>query len=157
MITPGALAKTAGVSKPAISQWLESRVNEGLVAWCNEKGLEFDDISALGKAKNCGEAYIRLISFNFLPTPYRLTGNPRWDKGGDHFNLYYLWLEEDGPVQGINARVCEPAEVLSETRRDRASISDAERMKQQEHPAGLIPLTKDMLDSLMEEFGPLAS
>jgi len=97
-ITPGALAKKAGVSSPAISHWIESTIKKGLVTWCDENGKAFDDISALKTAKHSGIAYIRIVTGKSLPTPYELTGDPRWDKDGDLYALYDLHLETEGPV-----------------------------------------------------------
>jgi hypothetical protein len=68
------------------------------VTWCDENGEAFDDISALKTAKHSGIAYIRIVTGKSLPTPYELTGDPRWDKDGDLYALYDLHLETEGPV-----------------------------------------------------------
>jgi hypothetical protein len=66
--------------------------------------MEFSDDAVLKKAKRSGAAYIKINdAFNFddvtgLPTPFELTGNPRWSEGGDLYHLYDLALDRDSPA-----------------------------------------------------------
>lgn len=98
-MTAKALAEASGVSSPTISEWIKSAIGKGLITWCNEHGEEFDDINALNKARHCGIGYLRIVTGKSLPTPYELTGDPRWDKGGDLYALYDLHLDAEGPVK----------------------------------------------------------
>ena len=48
-------------------------------------------------AKHSGKAFIRVAHPSGLPTPFDLTGDPRWDAGGELFERYDLGIEgEDG-------------------------------------------------------------
>jgi hypothetical protein len=68
---------------------------KGVLTWCDDKGEEFEDTKALEKAKRCGKAFIRVEHFNLLPTPYELTGDKRWDAGGDLYRKFDLGIEEE--------------------------------------------------------------
>jgi len=92
-ITPRGLAMKTGVSGAAISQWTKQLVERGSLCWCNKKGMEFSDAQALEKAKRSGKAYVRVSRPNSLPTPYQLTGDPKWDVGGEYYQMYDLELE----------------------------------------------------------------
>ena len=59
------------------------------------KGDEFEDTRSSEKAKRSGNAFIRVASFNCLPTPYQLTGDKRWDDDGDLYKQYDLEFDED--------------------------------------------------------------
>ncbi|MEE8430338.1 MAG: hypothetical protein V3S16_03740, partial [Candidatus Desulfatibia sp.] len=65
------------------------------LCWCDKKGLEFSDDQALEKAKRSGKAYVRVSRPNSLPTPYQLTKDPKWDVGGEYYQMYDLELECD--------------------------------------------------------------
>jgi hypothetical protein len=53
----------------------------------------------LKKAKHSGRAYLKINDafsaddVTGLPTPFELTGDPRWNEGGDLYRLYDLALE----------------------------------------------------------------
>ena len=95
MISSKDLSKVTGVSVAAISQWMKPWIDKGVLTWCDEKGDEFENIKSLEKAKRSGNAFIRVASFNCLPTPYQLTGDKRWDKDGDLYKQYDLEFDED--------------------------------------------------------------
>lgn len=99
VMTSKALSKKTGVSLPSISDWIKSAVRKGLVTWCDENGETIDDINALNKIKYSGKGYVRIVTGKSLPTPYELTGDPRWDKDGDLYALYDLHLDAEGPVK----------------------------------------------------------
>jgi len=105
MISPKAFAEKTGVTSSTVSEWIKSAVQKGLISWCNENGEELDDINAINKARYTGKGYVRLASGKSLPTPYELTGDSRWDKGGDLYALYDLHLDAEGPVMGNHLRL----------------------------------------------------
>jgi hypothetical protein len=83
------------------------RIQDGILVWCDEAGNEFCDDKVLKTAKHRGMAYLR-TSENYacgnitgLPTPFELTGDPRWDEGGDLLKLYDLELERRTAVQSV--------------------------------------------------------
>lgn len=96
MITQKALTEKCGVSNPVISEWVKSAVRAGMVIRCDRNGDEFKDVASLDKARYCGNLYLRLAPSKNLPTPFELTGDSRWEKGGDLFSLYDLQLSPDG-------------------------------------------------------------
>ena len=104
-ISPKALIEKTGASKAAISEWIKSAVEKGLIIWCDEYGKTFEDISALNKAKHTGKGYVAIVSEKSLPTPYELTGDLRWNEGGDYYVLYDLHLEAEGPVMDSHLRL----------------------------------------------------
>jgi DNA primase len=94
------LAKIFGVSGAAISGWVGKRIKAGVIEWCDQEGNQFKDKDSLDAAKPKGQAYIK-ISDNYqsetvrgLPTPFGLTGDPRWDERGDLLKMYDLELEK---------------------------------------------------------------
>ena len=66
------------------------------MTWCDETGAEFGDDLALEKAKRSGKAFLSVAGGKSLPSPFQLTGDPRWDKGGDLYEAYDLQLGDDG-------------------------------------------------------------
>jgi DNA primase len=106
-ITPGNLAKMFGVSGSAVSNWVWRRVEDGMIEWCDENGYHFVDDNALKKAKHQGVAYLKVTdsfqneTVRGLPTPFDLTGDSRWDEGGDLLNLYDLDLEKRASVSRV--------------------------------------------------------
>lgn len=103
MISSKDLSKVTGVSGAAISQWMKPLIDDGVLAWCDEKGDEFEDTASLEKAKRSGSAFVRVAYVNSLPTPFQLTGDKRWDKDGDLYIKYDLGFDEDNfenPVLG---------------------------------------------------------
>ena len=83
MMTPRDLAERTGVSTAAISQWSKPLIEKGVLNWCDETGVDFGDDLALEKAKRSGKAYLCVAGGKSLPSPFQLTGDPRWDTGGD--------------------------------------------------------------------------
>jgi hypothetical protein len=96
MMTPRDLAERKGVSTAAISQWSKPLIEKGVLGWCDKNGAEFSDDLALGKAKRSGKAYLFVAGGKSLPSPFQLTGDPRWDKGGDLHEAYDLQLDHGG-------------------------------------------------------------
>ena len=93
-LTPRALSEKDGVSTAMISQWLKPLIEKGVLSWCDEKGHGFMGVPDLEKAKRSGRAYLKVVGGCFLPTVYELTGDARWDKGGD------LYLANDLELAG---------------------------------------------------------
>jgi hypothetical protein len=99
-ITPGNLAKIFRVSGAAISGWAWKSIQAGMIEWCDGDGYHFVDDKALKKAKHQGTAYLKATetyqneTVKGLPTPFDLTGDPRWNEGGDLFQLFDLQLEK---------------------------------------------------------------
>ena len=96
ILTPRDLAKRTGVSTAAISQWLKPLIEKGVLGWCDEAGAEFGDEQALEKAKRSGKAYLCVAGGKSLPSPFQLTGDSRWDRGGDLHAAYDLELGYGG-------------------------------------------------------------
>ena len=101
----GTLTSEWGVSKSALTGWVRGKLYDSILTWCDEDGYEFDDDTALKKAKHSGKAYLKINdSFHIndvtgLPTPFELTGDPRWDEGGELYRLHDLGLDQKQPVQ----------------------------------------------------------
>lgn len=95
----GTLIAEWGVSKSALTGWVRGRLYDGVLAWCDEDGAEFPDEAALKKAKHSGKAYLKINDayqaddVTGLPTPFELTGDPRWNEGGALYLLYDLALD----------------------------------------------------------------
>jgi hypothetical protein len=98
-ITPRALSEKDNVTTASISQWLKPLIEKGILSWCDEKGNGFMDVSDLEKAKRSGRAYLRALSWKRLPTLFELTGDARWDEGGDLYFAYDLHLDDDADEQ----------------------------------------------------------
>ena len=96
MMTPRALSDRTSVSTAAISQWLKPLIEKGVLKWCDETGAEFGDDLALEKAKRSGKAFMSVAGGKSLPSPFQLTGDPRWDKDGDLYAAYELQLGDGG-------------------------------------------------------------
>jgi hypothetical protein len=99
-ITPGNLAKIFRVSGSAISGWAWKSIQGGMIEWCDGDGYHFVDDKALKKAKHQGTAYFKISdtyqneTVKGLPTPFDLTGDPRWGEGGDLLQIFDLELEK---------------------------------------------------------------
>jgi hypothetical protein len=99
-ITPGNLAKIFRVSGAAISGWAWKSIQGGMIEWVDENGYHFVDDKALKKAKHQGIAYLKATetyqneTVKGLPTPFDLTGDSRWNEGGDLLELYDLGLDK---------------------------------------------------------------
>lgn len=92
-VLPRVLADKFGVSGAAISQWSKPGIEKGVLSWCDENGSKFLDTESLEKAKRIGKAYIRVVRANSLPTPFQLTGDPRWDVDGELYQMYDLGFD----------------------------------------------------------------
>jgi hypothetical protein len=89
------LAAEWNLSKGAVSGLVKSLVEKGILIWCDREGKEFDNNAELNKAKRSGSAYIKAnehYDFFGLPTPFEVTGDSRWGKGGEMLELYDLKL-----------------------------------------------------------------
>lgn len=92
-----------GITRGAVSQWVTNKVKDGILTWCTEDDDEYSDEVTLKRDKRLGRARIKICaeynSYNTigLPTPYELTGDQRWDMGGEHYELYNLHLDVRGP------------------------------------------------------------
>ncbi|MFX0196393.1 MAG: CHC2 zinc finger domain-containing protein [Candidatus Hodarchaeota archaeon] len=93
------LADARGVRLQAISGWVNKRVKDGIIVWCDKEGGEFENEQEEKRAKSSGKGFIKvadsysIVSTTGLPTPYELTGDPRWDTGGDLLEKYDLKLD----------------------------------------------------------------
>jgi hypothetical protein len=132
MISSKDLSKVTGVSGAAISQWMRPWIDKGVITWCDEKGDEFEDTASLEKAKRSGKAFIRIAALNYLPNPYQLTGDIRWDNDGGLYKQYDLEFNEDNI--------------------DSAVFNDGDQMPQeQEAPSYLFDLEKSQDFGKMNE------
>jgi hypothetical protein len=84
----GTLTSEWGVSKSALTSWVRGKLIDGILTWCDEDGEEFADEAALKKAKAFRPGLSqdqRCLSsaddVTGLPTPFELTGDPRWNEG----------------------------------------------------------------------------
>ena len=93
-ITPKALSEKFGISGAAVTQWMSPWIEKGILEWCNINGAGFTDIAELERAKRIGQAFVKVAERPCLPSPYQLTGDYRWDSGGDLWELYDLCIEE---------------------------------------------------------------
>jgi hypothetical protein len=93
-IAPRTLSEKYSVSPAAISQWLKPLIEKRVLSWCDEKGVGFKDAAELEKAKRSGKAYVKVAGGCRLPTVCHLTGDSRWDAGGEFYELYDLGIEE---------------------------------------------------------------
>jgi hypothetical protein len=121
------IAEMTGVSVAAISQWLNPLVSKGVLIWCDEGRMKFQDAEALEKAKRSGKAYVRINGTIGLPTPYELTSDERWSPNGELFREYDLELEDaDDSGSWNDAHV----EVVAGCENDSAKIIDFSKMHQ---------------------------
>ena len=69
------------------------------LSWPHIHHLDGPLSAALKKAKHSGRAYLKINdSYNVddvtgLPTPFELTGDPRWNEGGELYRQYDLALD----------------------------------------------------------------
>jgi len=94
VMTPRNLSDKTGVSGAAISQWSKPLIIKGVLSWCDENGAEFEEEKLLGKAKRSGKAFLYVAGGKSLPTPFQLTDDPKWDKGGSLYEAYDLQLDD---------------------------------------------------------------
>jgi hypothetical protein len=100
-ITPRSLSEKTGVSTAAISQWLKPMIEKGILNWCDGRGLGFNDVAERESAKRSGKAYLKVAWGCRLPTVFELTGDSRWDKGGELYLAYDLHLDEESGEQAL--------------------------------------------------------
>ena len=89
-LTPGKLAKMEGVKGSSISEWSKRWFERGVLIWVDENGDIFPNEETLGKAKRSGKAYMKVCDAQSLPTPFQITGDSRWDVGGELYERYNL-------------------------------------------------------------------
>ncbi len=105
----GTLTSEWGISKSALTSWVRGKLIDGILTWCDDDGKEFPDEAALKKAKHSGRAYLKINdAFNAddvtgLPTPFELTGDPRWNEGGDLYRLYDLRLDQRQMIENTGS------------------------------------------------------
>jgi hypothetical protein len=93
------LADARGVSVQAISGWVNRRVKDGIIVWCDKEGREFENEQEEKRAKSSGKGFIKvadsysIVSTTGLPTPYELTDEPNWDSDGELLKKYDLKLD----------------------------------------------------------------
>lgn len=95
-ITLSKLAGLLNVTKAAVSKWAKRQVVDGILNWCDENGVSFEEDELLAKAKNKGQAYLQLTQIPGLPSPFELTGDPAWNKGGRLYEMVNLHLDLSG-------------------------------------------------------------
>ena len=122
MMTPRDLSDRTGVTTAAISQWSKSLIEKGVLTWCDESGAGFGDDLALEKAKRSGKAFLCVAGGKSLPSPFQLTGDSRWDTGGDLYAAYDLQLG-DGGVDG-DQKLAVTENIISESVEDSGIDSD---------------------------------
>ncbi|MDB4304104.1 hypothetical protein N9934_04885 [Desulfosarcina sp.] len=144
MMTPRDLSEKSGVSTAAISQWSKPLIEKGVLTWCDETGAVFGDDLALEKAKRSGKAFLCVLGGKSLPSPFQLTGDPRWDKGGDFYAAYDLELDDGGGDSDQALAVTE--NIISES---------VQRCDNDDNQAGVKVLsgkTNDDIKKMMESF-----
>jgi len=111
----GVLTSEWGVSKSSLTSWVRGKLIDGILTWCDDSGEEFADDAALKKAKHSGRAYLKINDafsaddVTGLPTPFELTGDPRWNEGGELYRLYDLTLDRRPVVEHSDSEmVVEP-------------------------------------------------
>lgn len=82
-------------------------ISKGMLTWCDETGLLFQDVESLEKAKRSGRAYVRINRTFGLPSPYELTGDERWSPDGELFRIYDLELNDADDSGSWNDAVVE--------------------------------------------------
>jgi hypothetical protein len=145
-MTPRALSKKDGVSTAMISQWLKPLIEKGVLSWCDEKGHGFMDVADLEKAKRSGRAYLKVVGGCRLPNLFELTGDQRWDKEGDLYSAFDLYLDGDTGDQVYHQD--------EETVSDQDVIIDFENPTSNEKPAVKVLSEKSHSDVLkmVEDF-----
>jgi hypothetical protein len=163
-MTPRTLSEKTGVSTAAISQWLKPMIEKGVLSWCDENGMGFSDVAEVERAKRIGQAFIRVAERPCLLSPYQLTGDSRWDVGGEYWELYDLGFEEsdqDDKNAGVYVQNDSAAHVekLSETSASGGGVKvlsektgSVDNFRDDGLDSELIPVS---IDGLSEEFGGL--
>ena len=144
MMTPRDLAERIGVSTAAISQWSRPLIEKGVLVWCDETGVKFDDEQALEKAKRSGKAFLCVAGSKSLPSPFQLAGDPRWDKGGELYAAYDLQLDHCGGDDDQAMAMTE--NIIS------APVERCDSDENQEGVKALSGKTNDDIKKMMETF-----
>jgi hypothetical protein len=97
------------VSVPTLTEWVGQRTAKGLLVWCDENGSPFPDEGSLSKARHCGKAFIRLAYPCGLPTPFELTGDQRWNEGGELYEIFDLEFQGKIELAGSEPKTQDPA------------------------------------------------
>ena len=126
-MTAKRISEMTGVSVAAISQWLNPLVSKGVLIWCDENGVKFQDVEALEKSKRSGNAYIRINGTFGLPTPFDLTGDERWASDGELYREYDLELDHAVDLGGWSDDLVEVAPGIES---DSDKIIDFSKMHQ---------------------------
>lgn len=92
MMTPGEMARELEISKSTLSDWIKRNLTSGAINYCDTDGKPFQDDLQMLKAQKRGRAYLQVAKGPDLPTPFEITGDPRWDIGGEFYQLYDLGL-----------------------------------------------------------------
>jgi hypothetical protein len=163
-ITPRALSEKTRVSPAAISQWLKPMIEKGVLSWCDEKGVGFKDVAELERAKRMGQAFVKVAERPCLPSPYQLTGDFRWDLGGEYWELYDLGIEESDPYEEHTAdHVHNDSDVRADEHPETSATGEGvkvlsektgsdDKFQNDRIDSELVPVS---IDGLSEEFGEL--
>ena len=93
----GQLAREAGITKATLSDWIKRNIAAEEISWCDKEGKAFESELALKNAQRKGSAHLKLTKGPDLPSPYQVTRDPRWDVGGEFYELYHLGLNNPKP------------------------------------------------------------
>jgi hypothetical protein len=104
-VAPKDLAKVEGVSGAAITGWSKNWLEKGVLIWCDDQGVGID-AKDLKKMKHSGKAYFKTVGINRLPTPFELTGDSKWDLGGELHGMYDLGLDSGEDVLSAGSADC---------------------------------------------------
>jgi len=106
---------------------LKPLVLKGILIWCDEHGIKFQDVETLEKEKRSGKAYVRINGTFGLPTPFELIGDERWAPDGE---LYLEWDFELDDVNDQGSLNDEVVEATLNNENDRNKIMDFSKMHQ---------------------------
>jgi hypothetical protein len=95
MMTPRALSEKSGVSTAAISQWSKGMIEKGVLDWCDETALYSVMTWHWKKRSDQARRFLNVAGRKSLPSPFQLSGDPRWDKDGDLYAAYDLQLGDE--------------------------------------------------------------
>jgi DNA-binding XRE family transcriptional regulator len=94
MMTPRDLAEMIGVSTAAISQWSKGMIEKGVLTWCDETGVVFGMMTWHWKKRSDrARRFCVLRVVKVCQRLFSLTGDPRWDNGGELYVAYDLELD----------------------------------------------------------------
>ena len=90
---PKDIASAFGITGAAVTGWIKNWIKKGVLIWVDEKNNEFSNDESLKKAKHSGKAFLKSVGTAGLPTTFELTQDPRWDVGGEYYQMYDLEFE----------------------------------------------------------------